>query len=78
MNKSTNNPKPGSNIVRISRLDAIKPINISINNFDLKKKLYNPSITLLIIIIQKLKKTMNRKLLLFLKKFQLIIKILFL
>lgn len=49
MNKSTNNPKPGSNIVRISRLDAIKPINISINNFDLKKKLYNPSITLLII-----------------------------
>ena len=49
MNKSTNNPKPGSNIVRISRLDAIKPINITINNFDLKKKLYNPSIALLII-----------------------------
>ena len=49
MNRRNNNPKPGSNIVRISRLESISPINISTNKFDLKKKLYNPSLTLLII-----------------------------
>ena len=49
MNRRKNNQKPGSNIVRISRLESISPINISTNKFDLKKKLYNPSLTLLLI-----------------------------
>ena len=43
MNKRKNNQKPGANIVRISRLESIKPINISTGNFDFKKQFYNPS-----------------------------------
>ena len=49
MNRRNNKQKPGSSIVRISRLESLSPINISINKFDLKKKLYNPSLTLLLI-----------------------------
>ena len=38
--------KPGSNIVRVSRLESIKPINIKLNNFNFTKRLYNPSLAL--------------------------------
>ena len=38
--------KPGSNIVRVSRLESIKPINIKLNNFNFSKRLYNPSLAL--------------------------------
>jgi len=38
--------KPGSNIVRVSRLESIKPINIKLNNFNIAKRLYNPSLAL--------------------------------
>ncbi len=51
MNKRKNNQKPGSNIVRISRLESIKPIDISIKNFDFKKQFYNPSLTLFLLYV---------------------------
>ena len=51
MNKRKNNQKPGSNIVRISRLESIKPINISIGNFDFQKQFYNPSLTLFVLYV---------------------------
>ena len=51
MNKRKNNQKPGANIVRISRLESIKPINISTGNFDFKKQFYNPSLTLFLLYV---------------------------
>ena len=45
--KSKKAVKPGSNIVRVSRLESIKPINITTNNFNITKNLYNPSFALL-------------------------------
>ena len=39
--------KLGSNIVRVSRLESIKPINISTKNFNITKSLYNPPLALL-------------------------------
>ena len=51
MNKRKNNKKPGANIVRISRLESIKPIDISIKNFDFKKQFYNPSLTLFLLYV---------------------------
>ena len=45
--KNKKTVKPGSNIVRVSRLESIKPINISTNNFNFTKNLYNPSFALL-------------------------------
>ena len=45
--KSKKAVKPGSNIVRVSRLESIKPININTNNFNITKSIYNPSFALL-------------------------------
>ena len=39
--------KLGSNIVRVSRSESIKPINISTKNFNITKSLYNPPLALL-------------------------------
>ena len=44
--KNKKTVKPGSNIVRVSRLESIKPINIKLNNFNFTKRLYNPSLAL--------------------------------
>ena len=45
--KSKKAVKPGSNIVRVSRLESIKPININTNNYNITKSIYNPSFALL-------------------------------
>ena len=37
--KNKKTVKPGSNIVRVSRLESIKPINIKLNNFNFSKRL---------------------------------------
>ena len=44
--KNNKTTKPGSNIVRVSRLESIKPINIKLNDFNITKRLYNPSLAL--------------------------------